>query len=50
MKEKKREKHDHVAPQAEMGCYKHTDCCYEKGCPGLWKVINNELIYTGKCC
>ncbi|CAM3997919.1 hypothetical protein [Mesobacillus zeae] len=40
-----------VVIQAELVCDKHPSCCYAKGCPGEYTVLNGKLGgWTGRCC
>ncbi|WP_044747406.1 hypothetical protein [Bacillus alveayuensis] len=42
---------DDMNIQAVPICDKHPSCCYEKGCPGLYKLLpNGFLSWTGQCC
>ncbi|MCC2252807.1 MAG: hypothetical protein ACQEWU_19965 [Bacillota bacterium] len=50
MKTEKKETLQHIDPRVELVCYKHENCCFEKGCPGEHKIINNKLIFNGRCC
>jgi hypothetical protein len=40
-----------VTIQAPVVCDKHPDCCAQKGCPGLYKVLpGNKLAFQNSCC
>ncbi len=52
MKEKSSiDKKDEVSIQAPVICTKNPNCCEQKGCPGLYKVLpGNVLAWQGSCC